>query len=195
MTAQQLAAEMGISSVGVRQHLAVLARDGIVQHEAVLTPGKGRPKVVFSLAEGADMFFPKSYHELMLELLDGLRQSYGDEALEDIFARRLGDQTKAYAERMQGMTFAEKVEELARIRDESGYVAEATTADGETIALREHHCPIFEVAKKYPQACRYELELFRKVLGRDVKVERREHLPQGGTMCSYHIARLSRKKS
>jgi predicted ArsR family transcriptional regulator len=53
--------------------------------------------------------------------------------------------------------------------------------------LTEHHCPIFQVAKAFQQACTCELEVLLKLL--QVKVERCDHRMMGHPHCSYLISR------
>ena len=54
------------------------------------------------------------------------------------------------------------------------------------IRLVEHHCPIAAVARQHPQVCRYEKELFRRVLG--VKeLQRTDHIQKGGKACVYQV--------
>jgi predicted ArsR family transcriptional regulator len=53
--------------------------------------------------------------------------------------------------------------------------------------LTEHHCPIFQVAKTFQQACTCELEVLLKLL--QVKVERCEHRMMGHPHCSYLVSR------
>jgi predicted ArsR family transcriptional regulator len=191
MTAQELAQETAISGVGVRQHLTVLERDGLVAREEVNMPGRGRPKIVYRPTQAADRLFPQTSNDLLLQMVEHVRQTHGDQTIDRFFAARLAQQKEEYLQRMKGLSFEEKVKELARIRDESGYMAEAET-EGGAMLLTEHHCPIFQVAQNYPQACRYEMELFCEVLG--VDLQRDKHLPCGDGMCRYRMA-LPKKQS
>ena len=72
--------------------------------------------------------------------------------------------TESYARRLEGKSLAEKVEILAEIRDEEGYMAEFTE-DDEDYLLVEHNCPIVSIAEEYPHVCETELALFRRSLG------------------------------
>jgi predicted ArsR family transcriptional regulator len=52
--------------------------------------------------------------------------------------------------------------------------------------LREHNCPIYEVAQRHPEACHCEAELFERVLNRAVK--RETSLVDGQPCCEYKIS-------
>ena len=73
---------------------------------------------------------------------------------------------------------ADRLRELAKIRDREGYMARPTP-DG----LTEHHCPIAALAKEFPVLCKYEKLLFEAALG--MKVERTQHLASGDAACVY----------
>jgi predicted ArsR family transcriptional regulator len=53
--------------------------------------------------------------------------------------------------------------------------------------LLENHCPVCAAARSCQGLCREELTLFRRVLGRDVQVERIDHLLAGARRCAYRI--------
>jgi len=61
-------------------------------------------------------------------------------------------------------------------------------ADGDDICyLIENHCPICAAAESCAGLCATELEVFRKMLGDEVKVERTEHLLNDSRRCVYRI--------
>src|SRR5512132_3038172 len=76
-TVKELGALLGLTSTGIRQHLTVLERDGLVSaHEE---RGRvGRPTLVYSLTEEAGARFPKPYDLLAGVLLEEIR-SEGNE--------------------------------------------------------------------------------------------------------------------
>jgi predicted ArsR family transcriptional regulator len=60
------------------------------------------------------------------------------------------------------------------------------------VLLVENHCPICAAARACQNFCRSELDVFRRVLGPDVQVERVEHQLAGARRCAYRIVSLSR---
>ena len=99
-------------------------------------------------------------------------------------------QIQSYEKRLQGKNLNKKIEELAKIRNEEGYMAKVSK-DGDNYALIEYHCPISMIAKKYPILCETERELFQRVLG--VEINREHHLMCGSHKCSYYIQTLEKK--
>jgi iron-sulfur cluster biosynthesis transcriptional regulator SufR len=185
MTADQLADELGITSMGVRRHLITMERDGLVKYK-VEQRGQGRPGFVYAITEDGDEFFPRTYPQLANSLIETIRSLYGNEGVEKLFDRRTEELSRQYEERLVGKTLKERVAELAKIRSEEGYMAEWEALDERAFVLREHNCAICQIAKKCQSVCSHELDLFRKVL-EDAEVTREEHIVQGGKMCAYRI--------
>ena len=69
MTAGELSDDLGIGSVGVRQHLALLERDGLVQTSGVRR-SVGRPSHLYALTAAAEALFPKAYDHLLIDALE-----------------------------------------------------------------------------------------------------------------------------
>src|SRR6516162_5035917 len=71
MDSAQLAERLGLTTMGVRQHLYALQREKFVVAEARPVP-VGRPVKYWRLTPAADRFFPAAYAELSIALLDAL---------------------------------------------------------------------------------------------------------------------------
>src|SRR5688572_1533602 len=67
--ADGIAADLGVTLSGARQHLTALERDGLLQHRSD-RGGPGRPKHLFTLTAAGDALFPRAYAELTNELLE-----------------------------------------------------------------------------------------------------------------------------
>ena len=181
-TARELAAALGITPPGARQHLQALEREGLVAGRDEKRP-MGRPVRVWALTPAAEPRFPTAYGPLALDLLRLLRKSGGARAVERLLARRRQALLTLYRRRVKrGAGAARAWAALAKLRDTEGYVCESTVEDGRPM-LTEHHCPIRAVAAEFPEVCRQEHLLFEAVLGRPL--ERAEHLVAGGACCRY----------
>jgi predicted ArsR family transcriptional regulator len=195
LTAQQLAAELRITSMGVRRQLLALERDGLVQMQTK-RQAAGRPTYVYQLtADGYDTF-PRNYHLLATQLLDGARAREGQAKVQDLFSARMDQLMAQYEPRMRDKDLAGRVAELAKIQDENGYMALWEKVEGGFL-LKEQNCAIYRVACRFQEACQYEIELFRSLLEADI--ERVEHQVKGDLACTYfvsekaHPARVRRK--
>lgn len=184
-TADELAADLSVTVSAVRQHLAALADGGLVTHTVVRT-GPGRPRHVHRLTATAGELFPRAYGELTTELLACVADEDPD-LLDRVFERRRRRRVERTLARMTGQDLAARVQTLAAVLDEDGYLAEATERPDGTFAVVEHNCAILNVALRYGMACSTELEFIREVLP-DAQVERTQHLLDGSHVCGYVIA-------
>ncbi len=187
LTCKELAKALGITSMGVRRHLMMLQRDGLVQYSSVRR-GLGRPSYVYSLTELAENLFPKNYGQLANELLTYLQLLDGEEKVQALFEQRVRRRIHNAQARLQGLAWADKVRELAAILAEEGYLAEAERLDENTFFLREYNCAIRQVAQRFQQACHTELEFIRAVLP-EAEVTREHHIICGDPYCGYRITR------
>lgn len=183
MTASQLADEIGITSMGVRQHLSSLERDDLVETR-IVRQNRGRPAHYFGLTQEAEHLFPVRYGQLAVDLLGQIAEVDGPEKVDRLLASRTDSLEKDYNGEMAGLPLAERVRVLAEIRDREGYMAESRT-DGDEYVLVEHHCPIYEIARRFPRVCQLEQELFERTL--DTGVRRDEHKIVGDDRCRYLV--------
>lgn len=191
LTAQALAAELGLTSMGARKHLLVLEEKGLARMET-LAQGVGRPAQLWSLTERGHGRFPDRHADLTLQLLAQVRELFGEAGLESLIQRREAQSEEEYRQAMSGAgALADRVAALTRIRSQEGYMAEARQ-DGDCWLLLENHCPICAAARQCQGLCRSELALFARVLGPRAEVRRLEHaLDEGGRRCVYRIVPLA----
>jgi predicted ArsR family transcriptional regulator len=185
LTAAELSAELGVGAVGVRQHLAMLERDGLVRISGVRR-GIGRPSHLYALTDAADAHFPRRYDRLALEALAVVQATGGATAVDQVFANRAAQLERQYQARLAGRSRAEQVIALAELLTEQGYMCEWRANPDGSFVLTEHNCPVDCVARDYPQACAHELRLYERILGGSII--REETIAGGGQCCRYHIA-------
>jgi predicted ArsR family transcriptional regulator len=188
LTADDLAHQLGISAVAVRKHLATLEREDLVVAELQRRP-MGRPTYRYRPTASAQKLFPNDYANLATTVLQLIRHLDGEEKVDKIFQQRAELLATELAARVRGATLQERLQQVAQILEEQGYMPEIIKLkDGrERYLLTEHHCPIFQVAKVFQQACTCELDVLLKLL--QANVERCEHRMMGHAQCSYLITR------
>lgn len=192
LTISALAEELGITEMGVRRHVLQLEQESLAKTR-VVRQAMGRPIHVYSLTERAEDHFPKSYHNLALELLRELDHGSGGEAVNQLFEGRRKRMLAQYGKSMQGRDLEQRVAELSSIQNAGGYMAEWSKEEDGSYILREYNCPIRQVAAEYRKACECEQHLFEELL--DAKVVRSECMAEGGQCCRYAITPGSREKT
>jgi predicted ArsR family transcriptional regulator len=186
MTVQELSRSLEITPMGVRQHLAILERDGHIRSDGIRR-GQGRPSRVYSITVEGDKIFPRTYEQVATALLDDVKALDGEAKVAAVFEHRRKRQLEQYRARMAGKEFPEKLAVLAVLRNEEGYLAEHEQMDKDSFVLIEHNCPIRTVADAYRQACACEMTLFADALG--AEVTRTDHILAGAPRCRYVITR------
>lgn len=188
-TARDLASELEVTAIAVRQHLQGLEGKGLVAHS--LKKGRvGRPAHVWRLTGAAQRRFPDNHGDLTVGLLGTVRQVFGAEGLQRLlaaWARRESIRCQAkLGPCCDDVT--ERVALLVKMRREQGYMAEwSRQADG-SFEIVENHCPIAAAACECDDLCRGELDVFSAILGDGVSVVREEHIASGDRRCLYRVA-------
>jgi predicted ArsR family transcriptional regulator len=190
LSAPELARRLDVTPQGMRRRLEALAAEGYVMPE----PGSadiGRPPSRWRLAPAGEARFPDAHDAVAVELIEGIRATLGEAALDRVIALRERAQHGRYAMALAGQRgLAGKLRRLAELRSAEGYMAEVRDADDDSLLLIEHHCPICSAAKVCQGFCRSELAVFRAALGASVSVEREQHLLQGDQRCVYRVRRV-----
>jgi predicted ArsR family transcriptional regulator len=190
-TAEQLAAELGVTVGAVRQHLKPLAADGLVGfHDEPVGPG--RPRRRWSLTAAAEALWPKRYGQLTNQLLGFVAQT--DRALiDDVFVRRRDQRVEQARARLAGRSFSGQVAELAQILDEDGYLADCVELEEGHFLVTERNCAILDVARQFPVACSSELAFLRAAMP-EASIERVSHILAGAHSCAYDIRRAGARR-
>jgi|GEM_PF-81274 len=186
-TSAELGRALDISSEAVRQQLQRLVREGLVQSQSQ-AGGVGRPALVWDLTSDGHRRFPDQHAVLAARLLDGIRETLGEEALGKVLALRHEENRENTLQAMAAAPHLEgRLAQLAGIRTSEGYMCEVQHEGEGAWLLVENHCPIRVAAAACAGFCQSELNLFREVLGRGVEVERIEHMQEGARRCAYRI--------
>ena len=182
-TVKELGQLLGLTSTGIRQHLTVLERDGLVRsHEE---RGRvGRPTLVYSLTEKADSLFPKSYDLLGQSLLEEIRATEGNERLYQLLQRVAGRMAEPHLERVKGKPLPERVRETARIMQEQGCLIDVTQ-EGEEFYIDEYTCPFPKVAEQDRSVCALHVNFVSLLTGGDTRLTR--SLLRGQCACTYRV--------
>ena len=192
-TAAQLAVQLDITTMAARQHLEALLRLGDVQFED--HGGKvGRPARHWSLTTRSSNRFPDTHAELTVRLIESVQKSLGAAALDTVIGQYQKDTEKRYRKAMptrvqtgQRANIGDRLQILARLRDEEGYMASVERSSDGAWLLVENHCPICAAAETCQGLCNGELQTFQNVLGKAVTVTRIEHVLAGARRCAYVI--------
>ncbi len=183
LTAKELATRLGVSLNAARHHLKELEAEGLVRYDRSHR-GVGAPAFSYRLSPAGEGLFPRRYEEALTALLDQIVDREGREAAIRLLEAHLGGLADRLRTELDGLSPAERLEAVGRLRSEQGYMAEATS-DSEGGTLTEHNCAILAVAERFPEICAAEARFLSEALG--AEVERRAHILSGCAACEYHV--------
>lgn len=187
-TTADLAGKLGITGEAARQQLQHLQQEGMVE-ATFASHGRGRPAQVWKLTAAANKRFPDSHAELTAQLIHTIQKALGDSALDRVIEVRAEDLLDRYRLALKDATkLEERVRRLVALRNAEGYMAECRAEKGGYVII-ENHCPICAASGVCLKLCRSELELFNKLLGPKVSVDREENIVNGSRRCVYRIRR------
>jgi DeoR family suf operon transcriptional repressor len=180
----EIAGEVGLSKAAVLGHLAPLESEGLVGR-AYLAGRVGRPRVTFRLTDRAASLFPQGYTEMSLSALEFIERRLGRTGVVQLLQERAHEMEDRHRDRLDLPLLRDRVGELARIRTEGGYMAEATPPHRGAFEIREHNCPILALAGPFPEACETERRMFESLLHARVDVDHR--LAAGDAVCRFKV--------
>jgi predicted ArsR family transcriptional regulator len=123
LTADELAADLGITAMGVRQHLARLESDGLVAFSDERR-SVGRPKRHWRLTEKAETRFPDTHAQVAVELIGAVDRLFGSDGMDRLIALREADMSARYRRELAGLgTLSLRLKRLAQLRRAEGYMA------------------------------------------------------------------------
>ncbi len=187
-TVKDLDSHLSLTSTGVRQHLTVLEREGLV--EAQEERGRvGRPALVYRLTEEGDALYPKSYDELANVLLEEVRELAGGQALQTLLRRVAARFADPYRERLENRPVSERVREASRIIGERGCLSDYVQ-DGDDWLIRQYTCPFPKVAGENSCVCSLDVEFIRQLVGADARLT--TSLLRDDRACTFRIRQVDR---
>lgn len=188
--ADALARRLGLTSMAVRQHLYILREAGLIR-EMRGEARRGRPPKIWDLTEAGHRRFPDRHRDVALDLVGAVRETFGPEGMERLLNARTARQRGHYLAHVGSGPLPDRVQRLAALRSEEGYMAQVRHDEDGALLLIENHCPICALAKACSGLCAQELSLFQAVLGEDCRISRTEHVIKGGRRCTYRIDPVS----
>ncbi|ELV8850340.1 transcriptional regulator [Vibrio fluvialis] len=187
VTAKQLADDLGMTTMGARQHLQALEDDGVLAFHDVKVK-VGRPTRHWSLTRKGHDQFADRHGELTIQVIEAVEHIFGKEGLAKVAAEREAQTLAQYQSVLAECTdLHSKLATLVELREQEGYMAELEQTEHGYLLI-ENHCPICKAAKRCPNLCQSELNIFQRLLGEEYRIERSEHIIEGQRRCTYLIA-------
>ena len=183
-----LANQLGMTTMGIRQHLADLEQQNLVTQTRQEKQNRGRPVHHWRLTQQGHQQFPDSHAQITLELIGVIRNNLGENSLHKLIEARSKQVFELYRQKLEQSAHGleARITTLAQARSDEGYMSEVRLLPDGWL-LVENHCPICVAAKSCQQFCRSELTMFQHLLEKQASVKRVDHLLAGARRCAYKI--------
>lgn len=163
-TVEDLAGELTLTDNAVRAHLATLERDGFVRQQGARR-GAGKPAFEYELAPEAENLFPKSYGQVLNELLQALEERMSKTELEETLrtvGRRIASSWK-----IPPGDLRVRLEAAVEVLNEMGGMAELEQENG-TYTIRSYSCPLAAAVPAHHEVCALAETLLMELAGAPV---------------------------
>lgn len=184
MTVRGLRDELRVTGTGIRQHIAILEREGLIDHRE--ERGRvGRPALVYTLTPAGNATYPTRYDALATAILE--EEGEQRDAVElQRFAKRIGQRLAApYTSALRGVSPEQRVEAACGILREQHLLADWKREDsGYTLNART--CPYPEVADRTQLACAVDVAFVGELTA--MNVELTSCMAHGDTHCTYALS-------
>jgi predicted ArsR family transcriptional regulator len=181
----ELAGAFDITRSAVKQHLTGMERSGYVQHTS--SKSGGRPRFLYTLTESGIDLFPKRYSWFSRVMFESLRKKIGASKF-GAYMFELGvDMSAAAIPRLVGKTRVERVVEIVKIMNETGFAARVTSpGKGEKLPRIEcKNCVFHDLSKDYTEVCQFDLGFLSGLMG--APIEHQECMQRGGQACRFRF--------
>ena len=157
--------------------------------------GAGRPARRYVLSSQGQSSLGNDYLDIAALALQQLQKVAGPDAVRAFAVERFADMERRYAPEIDeaGRDITDRAKALADALSRDNFVASAASIEAKaplpaalsSVQLCQGHCPIQQLAARFPVFCDVETEVFSRLVGVDVR--RLSTLARGGHVCTTHI--------
>ena len=187
LTMSEITSYFSISEAAIRKHLHELEKQQFIQKRTIKQE-IGRPYHKYMLTDKGHSTFPNQYDTLPIELLRDLEDLYGEEAVSNLLDKRMEREKKTFRKQFESDDFDGKIFDIARIRDENGYMVEVEQTDRGDYIFKHYNCPIANIASEYDQVCENEKIVMEKIFPHSHVISH-TCITKGDNVCKWTISR------
>lgn len=160
LTANEIAAHLGLTHNAVRGHLAALRREGLVR-EAGWQRGVSRPAVVYEVVPEAEAIFSRAYIPFVAHLLRVLQERVPQSELDEIM-HLVGRRFASEWPPLRG-ELPQRVEAASALLEDLGALNTIERLSGGWV-IRGHGCLLAAAVHGRPEVCRAMESLLAELL-------------------------------
>jgi len=164
---KQIAAELGMSYMGVKAHCVALASEKYLTTWRQPAP-KGRPLMFYRLTDSGERLFAEPGLELAMGLLRDAEKLFGSSAPQKLLALHYRAEAERYCSMISSPEVTERIRAFVRLRDREERMS-AFSGNESSWEIHEYHNPHAALMRAYPVALSLEETMIGEVLGVPVR--------------------------
>lgn len=185
LTAVEIGRELGLTAAGVRRHLDHLTEAGEIEPVRTRPAGtRGRPAKAFQVTTTGRETARHGYDHLAVEALTALRRIGGSEAVSEFARERVRSVIGHVRPAEEPADVQRAAADIASALSDAGY-ASTVQEVGTGLQICQHHCPVWNVASRFPELCEAEQEVVSEIVG--THVQRLATIAGGNCACTTNI--------
>jgi DeoR family suf operon transcriptional repressor len=163
-TVEELAAALELTDNAVRNHLATLERDALIQRAGVRrSAGAGKPALLYQPHPDAEDLFSRAYPSVLTTVIESLVRACPPDQIDEVLrdaGRRLAQQAGGRA----SGSLENRVRAAVAVLTALGGDVGVTREEG-ALRIRGSGCPLSATVSKQPELCRAVETLVAEVTG------------------------------
>jgi len=161
----EVAKEVDMSYMGVKQHCINLEKMGFLETVKIPRKDVGRPEKLYRLTSKCDDLFPVAGAEITIDILKDVSELYGQDAPEKLLRKYFNRKTKELSPLISvNASMKEKVTLLSELLENQGFFMSADYKEEDSISLMEYHNPFRSIIEIYPVCREIQNEMFKDIL-------------------------------
>ena len=181
---RDLGAHLDLTPTGVRQHLAILEREGLVASRE-LRGHVGRPALTYRLTAQAEALYPKAYGELAGALLESARLTLSHTEYQRLLEGAAEALAAPHLPVLAGLAPAARVEAACDVFRAQDVVLTCEPDGSGGFLLVERTCPFRDAAAGHPSVCGMHEALIGRLAGMETALV--STLVGGTDCCVYRL--------
>ncbi len=182
----QLATAMGVTATAVRQRLARLLAQELIER-SISKGQRGRPSHHYELTEKGRRKSGANFADLAIALWQEIREIKDLEVRRGLLSRISKRLAAMYAEQMEGKGVAERMQSVAAIFSDRKVPFEVDLSSASPV-LRTLACPYPDLAEQDRTVCSMERMLFSELIGEAVSLH--DCRLDGDSCCTFYLASI-----
>lgn len=186
-----VAKEVEMSYMGVKQHCINLEKLGFLESWRVPRKEVGRPEKLYKLTAKCDDLFPVAGSEFTIGILEGVKDTFGEDAPEKLLRKYFSDKESTWSKSIPAnASIKEKAEAVSTLREEDGVFNTFSLEQDNLIKIKEYHNPLAQVIEQYPFVAELEHQMLETLIGTKLEKSMADG-PHGQQQVEYGIQNVA----